>query len=63
MVHYTFQHMSISAKLSQNVIQYYKNITLIIGENTKRFTYMNSTKDAPELQKENSRAAQEGLEG
>ena len=32
-------------------------------ENTKRFTYMNSTKDSPELQKENSGDEQEGLEG
>jgi len=32
-------------------------------ENTKRFTYMNSTKDAPELKKENLGDEQEDLEG
>jgi len=31
MVHYTFQHVSIITKLSQNVTQYYKNIISLIG--------------------------------
>jgi len=32
-------------------------------ENTRRFTYMNRTKDAHELQKKNSGDEQAGLEG
>ena len=32
-------------------------------ENTKRYTIMNSTKRAHELQKENTRDEQKGLEG
>jgi len=34
-VHYTFQHMSTITKLSQDVIQYYKNITSLIGANAR----------------------------
>jgi len=34
-VHYTFQHMSTITKLSQDVTQYYKNITSPIGANAR----------------------------
>ena len=34
-VHYTFQHMSTIIKLSQDVIQNYKNITSPIGANAR----------------------------
>jgi len=56
-VHYTFQHKSTITKLSQDVIQYYRNITSPIGANARiqRDTIMNSTKSAHELQKKNSR--------
>ena len=55
--------MSTITKLSQDVTQYYKNITSPIGancENIKRYTIMNNTKDAHELQKKNSRDEQGG---
>jgi len=35
MMHYAFQHMSAITKLSQNVKQYYKNITSPIGANAR----------------------------
>ena len=35
MVHYTFQYMSTITKLSQDVTQYYKNITSPIDVNTR----------------------------
>jgi len=34
-VHYTFQHMSTITKLSQDVTQYYKNITSLKGANVR----------------------------
>jgi len=34
-VHYTFQHMNTVTKLSQDVTQYYKNITSPIGANSR----------------------------
>ena len=52
--------MNTITKLSQDVTQYYKNITALIGtnaRNTKRYTIMNSTKSAHELQKENSKGS------
>ena len=61
MVFYTFQHMSIITKLSQDVTQYCKNITSPDRrkcENTKRYTSMNSTNGTHELQKENLRDQQ-----
>jgi len=56
-MYYTFQHITTITKLSQDVIQYYKNIISLIGANanTKRYTTMNSIKGTHELQKENSR--------
>ena len=60
--HYTFQHMSTIIKLSQDVTQYYITDRRDC-ENTKRRTIMNSTKDAHELQKENSGYEQGGLAG
>ena len=54
--------MSTIIKLSQDVTQYYKNITspdMSNYENTKRYTGMYNTKDAHELQKENSRDERE----
>ena len=50
MVHYIFQYMSTITMLTQNVTQYYKNITSQMRE-YQRYTIMNSTKDAHELQK------------
>jgi len=60
---YAFQHMSIITKSSQDVIQYYKNITSPIRANARiqRETYMNSTKYAHKLQKKNSKDEQGGL--
>jgi len=58
MVHYTFQHMSIITKLTYDVTQYYKEYYITVRckyENTKIYINMNNTKDAHELQKENSR--------
>jgi len=45
-VHYIFQYKS--TKLSQDVIQYYKNITSLIDTSARiqRDTIMNSTKSA-----------------
>jgi len=66
MVHYIFQHMSTITKLSPDVTQYYKNITSLIGVNTKiqrdvqEWTVQGALMS---LQKENSRDAQGGLEG
>ena len=63
-MHYIFQHMSTVTKLSQDVTQYYNNITSPIWrkcENTKRYT-KNGTKGAHESQRENSREEQETLE-
>ena len=53
--------MSTITKLSQDVTQYYKKYYITDKckyENTKRYTIMNNTKDAHELQKENSRDKQ-----
>jgi len=57
--------MSTIIKLSQDVTQYYKNIISPIGANGRIQwdTIMNSTKSAQELQKENWRGEQGGLEG
>ena len=53
--------MSTITKLSQDVTQYYNNITSPIWrkcENTKRYTIINSAKGGSESQIENSRAEQ-----
>ena len=53
-----FNVKNIITKLSQDVIQYYMNITSPGGVNTRRYISIKSTKGAHELQKGNSRAEQ-----
>ena len=63
---YMFQYMSIITKLSQNVTQYYTNITSPIWrncENIKWYTIMNCAKGTHESQRKNLRVEQGGLEG
>ena len=57
--------MSTITKLSQDITQYYKNITSLIGAIAiiQRDTIMNSTKYAREIQKKNSRDEQRDLKG
>ena len=57
MVHYTFQHMNTITKLSQNVTQYYKNITSPIDANARIQIVYNY-----ELYKRRSRVTKENLE-
>jgi len=59
----TYEYNYKVIKECDTILQEYCIIDRRKYENTRRYTKMNSTKDAPELQKENSGNEQGGLEG